>query len=483
MRCHALHRDSKELRAVRAASSPSWDGRSHGRGYNFHVDPLAARAAEDYHRLLRDDKALIEELEARFFDRMREARLTFGGRVLCAFPRPNFVSPADYEEIRGVCRDIFRAVEKVEAGLGEELWDRVDLTPEERELVRIDPGYRRSSPTSRLDSFITTDAYRFVELNAESPAGIAYNEVLVDIFLELPVMKRFQERWRLRRFQARERLLDTLVACHREAGGRQERPTIAIVDYEEVPTRSEHHLFRDFFAGRGYPALVCDPRHLVYEKGRLRHDGTAIDIVYKRLLTNEFLEKVGELQPLLQAIKDRAVTVVNPFRCKPIHKKAIFAVLTDDDLQPLLTEHERRAIAAHVPWTRRVREGRATRQGRAIDLVGHVRAHRHELVLKPNDEYGGKGVFIGWEASEAEWEAAIATALRASYVVQEKVDLQRETFPELSPTLGFRDLVVDLDPFVFQGEVEGFLTRLSGTSLANVTSGGGQVPAFLIEPV
>lgn len=447
------------------------------------MDPLAARAADDYHRLLRDDRALVEELEARFFERMREARLTFGGRVLCAFPRPNFVAPGDYEAIRGVCRDIFRAVEKVEERLGEGLWDRVDLTPPERDLVRIDPGYRRSSPTSRLDSFITTDAYRFVELNAESPAGIAYNEVLVDIFLGLPVMKRFQERWRVQRFQARERLLATLLACYREAGGGKERPTIAIVDYEEVPTRSEHHLFRDFFESKGYPALVCDPRQLLYEDRVLRHDGTAIDIVYKRLLTNEFLERVELLQPLLAAIRERAVTVVNPFRCKPIHKKAIFAVLTDDDVQPLLTEHERRAIAAHVPWTRRVCEGRTSRQGQAIDLVPYVRAHRSELVLKPNDEYGGKGVFIGWEASESEWDEALATALRASYVVQEKVDLQRQSFPELAPDLRFRDLIVDLDPFVFQGEVEGFLTRLSGTSLANVTSGGGQVPAFLIEPV
>jgi len=446
------------------------------------VDPLAARAAEDYHRLLRDDRALVQELEARFFDRMRQARLTFGGRVLCAFPRPNFVAPSDYEEIRGVCRDIFRAVEKVEARLGEALWDRVDLSAEERDLVRIDPGYRRSSPTSRLDSFITTDAYRFVELNAESPAGIAYNEVLVDIFLDLPVMKRFQERWRLRRFQARERLLETLLACHREAGGREERPTIAIVDYEEVPTRSEHHLFRDFFEQKGYPALVCDPRQLTYEGGRLRHDGTAIDIVYKRLLTNEFLEKVDLLQPLLRAIRAHAVTVVNPFRCKPIHKKAIFAVLTDDEVQPMLSEHEHRAIAAHVPWTRRLREGRTSRRGEEIDLVPWARAHRAQLVLKPNDEYGGKGVTIGWEASEAEWDEALASGLRGSFVVQEKVDLARESFPELAPLLRFRDLIVDLDPFVFQGEVEGFLTRLSGTSLANVTSGGGQVPAFLVEP-
>ena len=63
------------------------------------------------------------------------------------------------------------------------------------------------------------------------------------------------------------------------------------------------------------------------------------------------------------------------------------------------------------------------------------------------------------------------------------MELQRQSFPELAPASSrFRDLVVDLDPFVFQGEVEGFLTRLSGTSLANVTSGGGQVPAFLVEP-
>ncbi len=102
--------------------------------------------------------------------------------------------------------------------------------------------------------------------------------------------------------------------------------------------------------------------------------------------------------------------------------------------------------------------------------------------MKPNDEYGGKGVFLGWEMSSTEWERALAEALRSSYVVQQRVELLRQTFPELSPGLGFRDFVVDLDPYVFNGEVEGFLTRLSGTSLANVTSGGGQVPSFLVEP-
>jgi hypothetical protein len=449
------------------------------------MDEQTARAVEDYDRLLRDEKGHLQEFQANLADRLRAAKLTFGGRLLCPFLRPNFVSPVAYEQIRTVCRHIFQAVEKVQADLGEALWDRVDLTPAERELVAIDPGYARSSPSARLDSFLTPSAYQFVELNAESPAGIAYTEMLEEVFLELPLMQKFQERWTLRRFQARQRLLETLLACHREAGGLQEHPTIAIVDYEDVPTRTEHHLFREFFADSGYPALVCDPRDLAYEKGVLRCEGRTIDIVYKRLLVNELIERAEKLQALISAARDRAVTVVNPFRCKPIHKKAIFAVLTDESVQARLSDAQRAAIAAHVPWTRRVGEQKATRDGQTVDLPRYIRDHREHLVLTPNDEYGGKGVFIGWEMSATEWEAALADALRSSYVVQEKVDLQRRSFPALdaeAPELQFRDVVVDLNPFVFQGEVEGFLTRLSGSSLANVTSGGGQVPGFVVEP-
>jgi hypothetical protein len=448
------------------------------------MDPTVVHAVEDYDRLLKDEKELVEEMEDRLFERMRQAKLTFGGRVLCPFVRPNFLSPELYEQVRGVCRGILGAIDKAVERLGpEQLWDRVDLKPEERELMAIEPGYRRASPTSRLDAFLTPSAYQFVELNAESPAGIAYAEALSDLFLDLPLMSKFQERWTVERFRARERLLETLLACYREAGGQEEHPTIAIVDYEDVPTRTEHHLFRDFFAEQGHPAFVCDPRDLSFERGALRYEGRLIDIVYKRLLVNEFLERVDQLQPLLAAARKRAVTMVNPFRCKPLHKKAIFAVLTDDDLQGLFTAEERSAIARHVPWTRRVSESRTRRAGVEVDLPAFVRDHRQELVMKPNDEYGGKGVFIGAEMSQADWEAALAGALRSSYVVQDKVELRRESFPELGAEgLRTRDLVVDLDPFIFQGEVAGVLTRLSGTSLANVTSGGGQVPAFVVAP-
>jgi hypothetical protein len=41
--------------------------------------------------------------------------------------------------------------------------------------------------------------------------------------------------------------------------------------------------------------------------------------------------------------------------------------------------------------------------------------------------------------------------------------------------------LVDLDPLLFNGKVGSAFTRLSSNELANVTSGGGMVPTFIIS--
>jgi len=41
--------------------------------------------------------------------------------------------------------------------------------------------------------------------------------------------------------------------------------------------------------------------------------------------------------------------------------------------------------------------------------------------------------------------------------------------------------LVDLDPLLFNGVVGAAFTRLSVTELANVSSGGGMVPTFIIS--
>jgi hypothetical protein len=426
---------------------------------------------------------LAQEIEESLESRLRAGSATFGGRVLCPFAMPQFVSRQDYDHVRSAARGIYGATIKAWKALGPTLHDLVGLSEAERDLVALDPGGTSPSPLSRLDSFLTVNSYAFVELNAETPAGLGYAEVLSDVFMDLGVMRELQKAFRIHRPRPCAKLLETLLACYRQAGGRKSSPTIAIVDYDEVPTRAEHHILRGLFEAAGASAIVCDPRTMTFEGGSLRHNGVAVDIVYKRLLVNELLERADQVKPLLAAARAKACVFVNPFGCKPIHKKAIFAILTDDAHQHLFDEAERAAIAETVPWTRVVREGRTMHEGAEIDLLSFMRdpGRRRELVLKPNDEYGGKGVFLGFECTAAQWDAAIAASLASPYVVQKKVEIGRQSFPVIGPGLPSREFVVDLDPYLFFGEVEGFLTRLSGSSLANVTSGGGQVPAFVVE--
>ncbi|PYT06029.1 MAG: hypothetical protein DMF60_10220, partial [Acidobacteria bacterium] len=258
-----------------------------------------------------------------------------------------------------VCETVWNAIEKVkDAAVADlSLVDELGLTEIERELAQIDPGYKAVSPTARLDSFLTEDVYSFVELNGESPAGIAYADAAFEIFEQLPVMKRFAQTYKLRRFEGRPLMLQVLLDCHVEfLGRRPDRvPHIAIVDLKGMPTQKEFELFREYFEAEGYPSVIASPDELEFSGGRLRAGEFEIDIVYKRLLVNEYLPIIKQHPALLDAYRAHAICMVNSFRSKIIHKKALFAVLTDARHAALFTEEERAMITGHVPWTRQVR--------------------------------------------------------------------------------------------------------------------------------
>jgi uncharacterized circularly permuted ATP-grasp superfamily protein len=204
--------------------------------------------------------------------------------------------------------------------------------------------------------------------------------------------------------------------------------------------------------------------------------------VYRRVLLSELLARPSAAKALLEAYVAGDVTVVNSLRAKLLHKKMSLALLSDDRYSPLYTPAQRRAIRNHVPWTRKVREGHTTYGAKNVDLVEFVLRQKDRLVLKPNDEYGGKGVILGWTVERHEWEQTLLTALTASYVVQEKVPVPREPFPVLLDRMHFLDLAVDCDPYLFWGKVGGQLTRLSSSALLNVTAGAGSVvPTYVVE--
>jgi uncharacterized circularly permuted ATP-grasp superfamily protein len=443
-------------------------------------------AVRDYNSLLDKNRDLLEESRDFLLARFREVRLVFGGRTLSPYLRPHFVTRAEWRRITEACETIWGAILKVaRTALTDKLMlEQIGLTEGERELVSINPGYDYVSVTSRLDSFLTDESYRFVELNAECPAGIAYQDVAAEIFLELPVMREFRKTCDVTPMFCRSDLLDSLLEVYGRVRGRSERPAIAIVDYRGLPTQREFELFKEFFEGQGYATTIADPRDLELRDGRLYHDDFRIDLVYRRVLTTELLEKIDECRGLVDAYRSGSVVLVNSFHTKYVHKKMLFGVMTDERHEHYFNEVEREAISKHIPWTRRVLDVKTRYRSEDIDLLDFIRYNRDRLVLKPNDDYGGHGIYIGWESDEAAWDAAIEVALKGDYLAQERVTTGREVFPFLNESEGTTDMVeqlLDVDPLLFFGRVKGGFTRLSSSSLANVTSGAGMVPTMLIE--
>jgi uncharacterized circularly permuted ATP-grasp superfamily protein len=331
------------------------------------------------------------------------------------------------------------------------------------------------------------DSLKFAEYNGESPAGAGYTEVLAEIFRELPVMGKFAKRYEVHSYPLIAKLLDALVATFMDWGGNSKKPQIAIVDWKEVPTWSEFEILQERFEAMGVPTVICDPRDLYFDGKALYADERKIDLVYRRVLINDIVARPAECSALVKAYAANAVCVANNFRCKLPHVKAFFAVLTDEQNGALFSHHEREIIKRHIPWTRVVADVKTAHYGKTIDLLEFIRSRRATLVLKPSDEYGGTGVTLGWEAEEADWDAAIERALTAKdgvWIAQERIPIRREVFPYIAQRgkVDYRDMLVDFAPYLFQGKLCGFLTRLSATGLANVTSGGGQVPAFRVSP-
>ena len=178
-----------------------------------------------------DAGALCSTLAAR----MRERRLTFGGRLLCPFLRPFFLETSDEARVARAAEALWRMGERVaRAALDDRsLLDDLGLSDAERRLAEIEPGYATSSTAARADAFLLPDSLRFAEYNAESPAGAGYAEGLARVFSETPLMEQFGDTFEARLRFAREHTIPAYFLV--DAGGVTEQLGIAVPGPENTP--------------------------------------------------------------------------------------------------------------------------------------------------------------------------------------------------------------------------------------------------------
>jgi hypothetical protein len=399
-----------------------------------------------------------------FLEAQAREGLLHGERALCPVLSPLVLSRRLYDQIEEASTLIMSAVERLVAQALDDpaLADALGISDRERAWHALEtwPRHLPAVTVGRLDMVFTEDSFAFIELNAESPAGLVDQAAIEATLYELPAVRQWRASERALPLSIPQGLLSALRQVYRAWSGGAGEPRVAIVDWRGDTTSEEEQLCR-FFTRAGTPAVLVDPAELRYTPGELQAAGKPVDLVYRRFLARELPAD----NPLWQAVRDGAVCLANPLRSGIANKKAVLAVLGDPAWAHLFTGEEREAIAAHVPWSRVL-----DRQPEPSLLE-----RREELVLKPNDDYGGRGVVLGWTVDHRTWSQALARGSREGAVVQARLRPRTLSFPtfDRQGRVCWQELGFDCDPFVFLGRPVGAMVRVSSSPLSNVSAGGG----------
>lgn len=419
----------------------------------------------------------------RFEERLAKSNLKYGRFPIPTFFKPHFLTPRQEKLIKTVSETTVRILNKVVDLYFKEpaLAHVFHISEEAKKLVMIDPGYKQSIVIARLDALLEGESLRFVELNTGAPAGMGYADELDDMIFSTEELSGFFESHHLKREARSEKLLQALLAAYEEFGG-HDKPHIAIADWRTVKTRPEFEILKGFFEEKGYKTEIVDPRDLKYRGGKLYHGEFRIDLMYRRVVFEELLEKLDEVHDMIKAYQDKAICMVNPLRSRIAGTKAVLSILTNPGYDHFFTDEENKVKASHLPWTRRVFDAERFYGCKKNYLIDFLKDEKDSLVIKPSEGYNGRDVYIGCETREEDWNRAIDHALKSDWVLQEFVPIPVITVPAvINSRLDFLYKKINFNVFAFGGKYAGAFSRVSDESVINVARNGGLMTSVTVE--
>jgi glutathionylspermidine synthase len=349
-----------------------------------------------------------------------------------------------------------------------------NFPPTLEEWIKIAPGYDINIPVSRYDGFWSNGNYKFCEFNTDGSAGMDEASTIAEAFLKTSVGKKLNKKHSLKHFELRRSILDILLECYRQFNPNKV-PNIAIVDFMESATKAEFLSLKKFFCEQNFKTQICDIRNLKLKKNGLWCNDFKIDLIYRRAVTDEVLEKKDEIKDFIKAYKARAVCVVGPLKSHIVHSKLILAFLNSEISNNFFSKEEISFIKKHIPWTGLLRN--------EIDLITKLLKNKDKYFLKPHNMYGSRGVYAGINFSDDQWERIINSLLEKdenNYLVQKRIFIPKEKFYTLQKNKT-EDFYTNLGPYIFNKKFKGFYSRISKNIVVSTYNDAFIVPLFIAQ--
>lgn len=304
------------------------------------------------------------------------------------------------------------------------LCEELGMGARETDLASAVPPGASTPVYGRPDVFFDGTAFRLLELNTGSELGGVDWPAVNEAYLRLPDFRRFAQEQRLGHVDTGNEIANYLRRLAAPVTGGAD-PVVALVDIAETMTvwHDSYVSFVEHMAPRGIDIRITHIADLTERDGRLCVDGTPIDVAMRYFTLEEFCaEPRAEewIAPVLRAQEKDTIAFFASFDHGITANKGNLALVSQLREDGRLSAEEAAVVDRILPWTRRV-------TARVLD---RCRADQQRLVIKPCSGSSGKGVTVGWEVSEAEWEQALDAALDQTYVVQERITGELETMPD-----------------------------------------------------
>ena len=420
--------------------------------------------------------------------------------------RPLLAMREQLAYVHHVCLELIEALQRIPSlYLADSNIRRiVAVTPDEERWLRemwSDRHQRLSPVYGRLDAVCDFAAaswqqsLKFMEPNLSGVGGINYGPIAEALIMRdvVPTLAAHDPGLGIELPADQRDLFVQLMIDHARALGRA-RANLCFVEpkYEEDGPDEQSALSRYLSARHGLKIAHADPRELRLEGDDVYYGDLAIDVAYRDYETKELIAVERELGKPLAAMRKlfKENRVVSSLAGDFDHKSC-FEVLTDDTLaERYFTADERRLFRRHILWTRLLGARKTQLPHNAHgDLLEFARAHREELVLKPNRAYGGTGVVIGAGTSQSEWEHLLDAAAKnyedpeQSCVIQSATPLPVSDFP----IVGSDGRVTEQPFYVVMGFAptdNGLATmcRVSQKQVVNVAQHGGMAAVLVVNP-
>ena len=373
---------------------------------------------------------------------------------------PMFFTKEEEENIKYIMEYMMNICDKVtyEYIKNAEFRKRFLFPKEIEELILLENLYDVNIPIARFDMFYkNNDNFKFCELNTDGSSAMNEDNTIARILLESKSMEDFKNGKEFINRELIDKWVDESLKLYEKARFSEGNPNVAIVDFKESATIYEFIEFKKAYERRGLKAFIVDPRDLVYRDEKLYFDNTRIDLIYRRIVTFELIEKFSEAEAFIKAYKDKSVVTIGSLRSQVAHNKIFFKVLHDDDIRYLFEDEEIDFIKKHIPYTGIF--------GGEKRVFNEVLVNKDKYVIKPMDMNASQGVLIGRDLDSATWQKGLEKAFENNYIYQEFVEPFEREFIVYEEGLKKKKLKYLVGAFLYNKKYAGMYTRVSENNL------------------